>query len=344
MLSGKYAIKFNILTINCQKNSELCNNDLFKLGTLFPGSKDPFIDSVKDELIGVSFLHIDPMQYLLDIDDSLKIINFNGDVSGYLKLNLRSWIDVVEPIPPYITVDLEVNVKDNMNKKLITRVYFEYLSKLPVSHCAESYIYFKFMRQFPVYLTPRCLGSSTHPIIDHTIQIEEIITADLVEYIKTGTIEFEIFGKKKTSLEFNNKYIDERKRLFMVGEINYRNLLRDELDDISISDESDEENEEKIAMIDYKAKNDLLMKEIQYLKNELENKNKLLKNTKKINDNIRLEKDVLLEKHIKETSEQSTKITRLEDTNKSLSFKINKIESEKVNKKTSKNSSSCSIQ
>lgn len=50
---------------------------------------------LKDELVGVAFLNLDPLLHLLDVDDCVKIVNFNGDANGFIKLAVRSWIDKV---------------------------------------------------------------------------------------------------------------------------------------------------------------------------------------------------------------------------------------------------------
>ena len=137
----------------------LARGDLGTLASLFPPAADPLQDTVRDELVGVAFLYVDPLLHLLDVDDCVKIVNFSGDPVGYLKLSMRSWLDSVEPVPTYITADADVDLQSCLGRRLVVRLFFEHLTGLPAGHCADSYVYFKFMRQFPVFLTPRCPSS-----------------------------------------------------------------------------------------------------------------------------------------------------------------------------------------
>jgi predicted ribosome-associated RNA-binding protein Tma20 len=64
------------------------------------------------------------------------------------------------------------------------------------------------------------------------------------------------------------------------------------------------------------------MKEIASLKSELDNKNKLLKKSTKVNDNIKAEKNILSEKHMKEITEHNEKLKTLIEKNNSLLFYV----------------------
>lgn len=76
-----------------------CDGDIAALSSLCPPSMDPLLDTAEDDLVGVCFLCCDPLLHLLDVDDCLKIVNFNGEANGFLKIAVRSWIDEVEPVP-----------------------------------------------------------------------------------------------------------------------------------------------------------------------------------------------------------------------------------------------------
>lgn len=137
-------------------------------------------------------MYLDPIQFLIDISNSLPIINFEGRVNGYVDIKVRSWIDKIEPNPPYISVDKEVHIADFMQKHCLMRVQFEGFKQLPSNLCASTYAYFKFFFHPSAYKTSRYGGVAVNPVIDHTVAIDQKITKDFVDFIKTGCIEIEV--------------------------------------------------------------------------------------------------------------------------------------------------------
>lgn len=81
----------------------------------------------------------------------------------------------MEPVPHYITADVDVSLKEfcGQGHKLVSRFYFEFISGLPMGHCSDCYVYFRFKKQFPVYLTPRYMGRCECPVLDCAVQVEE---------------------------------------------------------------------------------------------------------------------------------------------------------------------------
>lgn len=176
-----------------------CGRDVFVLDeALFSNgpANDPFVDPPQDELVGVAFLHLDAMQYLLDVTDVLPIFNFNGQRAGSVKVHMRCWIDEVETIPDYISVDKETNISQFIDHKMIIRLYFENLLDIPEFISSGLYVSFKFFFHGGTYSTSRHCGVSTNPFLNDPIVIEQTITNDFIEYVKTGSLELEVFGKR----------------------------------------------------------------------------------------------------------------------------------------------------
>jgi hypothetical protein len=272
-----------------------CDGDLTALSTLFPPSCDPLQDALQDELVGVAFLAVDPLLSLLDIDDCVKIVNFNGDATGYLKVAVRSWIDDVEPVPPYLTVDKEVSLRQWREHRLVSRFHFEFLSGLPAGHCADCFVYFRFMKQFPAYLTPRCVGRNERPVIEHTVQVEELIDEDLLRFLAAGCVEFEVFARKRPALQqrppSSSSSTAER-----VGEALYAELLGDLHDEdvlaaARLEHEREKERERALALQAgpalARAQMEQLAKQLVTAKAELQNKKKQLKMTSKLADSLK---------------------------------------------------------
>ena len=57
---------------------------------MYQPEADPFQDTVDDELIGVSFVYLDSLQYLLDIKDSYCIANYQGFLTIIIDDNVSS--------------------------------------------------------------------------------------------------------------------------------------------------------------------------------------------------------------------------------------------------------------
>jgi hypothetical protein len=140
-----------------------CNNDPMWLDKLYPPILDTFKDTLLDELIGVGFVYLDCLQYLLDADDRVPIITFTGKPAGFVKINIRCWIDEVETIPSYLSVDKESLLSDFMNRTLLMDFYFDSLQVLPPNHCASTYTFFKFFCHSMGYKTGRHSGISSNP-------------------------------------------------------------------------------------------------------------------------------------------------------------------------------------
>jgi hypothetical protein len=186
-----------------------CGGDLARLEDAMGSSQaaDPFLDPPQDELIGVAYLHLDGLQYLLDVSDVLPIFNFKGFRCGSVKVHARCWIDTVETIPEYISVDKETKMSEFMDHKLILRLYFESFLDLPEFICSGVYLAFRFFFHQGMYSTSRHCGIAVNPFINEAIVIEQTISHDFLEYIKTGSLELEVYGKR---VALNNLIEDSR--------------------------------------------------------------------------------------------------------------------------------------
>jgi hypothetical protein len=182
------------------------------------------------------------------------------------------------------------------------------------------------MKNFPTYVTPKCIGSSIEPYINHTIQTEQIITDDLIQFVKSDCLEFEIFGKKRSSSLFQNTLFSNADD-FQVGEINQSSLfLLQEEPSTDIIDPAVPKKKSIIA--DSHSKNDQNTRELQIIKMDLQAKNKQLKKTMKIAESLKSEKSTLLDKHSTIHNELKSKLNQLQRENQSISTKLSSVENE----------------
>lgn len=152
------------------------------------------------ELVGVAFLCIDRLEFLLDHDDTISVVNFSGFPVGSIKLSVKAYIDEVQALPTTIITHVEANIQKFMDHELIINFYFDYIAGLPENHCTDTYISFKFMSHMPTYTTTQYLGHSTDPELESTVQVSRPITAALVDYIRTGCMEFKVFAVRTRPL------------------------------------------------------------------------------------------------------------------------------------------------
>jgi hypothetical protein len=161
---------------------------------------DPFLGLPDDELVGVAYLYPDALQYMLDIQELLPIVNFKGFVCGGIQLSVRAWIDVMEIAPAYLSVDKECKLENFVNQKLIMRFMFENLQDIPAKLCCYNRLTFKFFYHVGSYSTPYTSEKTRNPLIGRPLIIEQIITPDFIDFIQRGSIEFEVWGKQPMKL------------------------------------------------------------------------------------------------------------------------------------------------
>lgn len=182
--------------------SPWCSKDATWLDELYSPECDPFQDTFDDELIGVSFVYLDSLQYLLDINDSYCIVNYQGYKSGFLQCHARVWIDEVDPLPLYINVDKECHLRQFMGRNCIIKFSFDGMMGLPDNLCAATHLKFKFFNHSAVYTTPKHDGVHTNPRLRSSVHLEQKITRDFIDFIMTGAIEVEIYGKRSAPFNY----------------------------------------------------------------------------------------------------------------------------------------------
>ena len=182
-----------------------CLQDGMWLDKIYNRALDAFQDNYDDDLIGVGFVYLDSLQYLLDINDNIPIIDINGNQSGNIKLRIRSWIDKIETLPAYLAVDKETHLSNFLDKKLIICFYFDGLQNLPEKLCSSTYVYFKFFYHRVGFKTIRHSGENVNPILGNIVRVDQRITKDFIQFLRTASLEMEVFGKKKPLLKLDDK-------------------------------------------------------------------------------------------------------------------------------------------
>jgi len=292
-----------------------CLQDGMWLDKIYNRALDAFQDNYDDDLIGVGFVYLDSLQYLLDIEDNIPIIDINGNPNGSIKLRIRSWIDKIETLPGYIAVDKETHLSNFLDKKLIICFYFDGLQNLPENLCSSSYVYFKFFYHRVGFKTVRHGGENINPILDNIVRVDQRITKDFIQFLRTTSLEMEVFGKKKPLLRINEGEAlivgsPHDSEMFSTME----KLERQQKKDLGIT-ETDTKVDDKVGQENIDALNDKLNEALDQLDDANYQISSLKEQLEKPNDdkNEKSADNELLNKQKMENKKLLFKVKQLED-------------------------------
>lgn len=259
------------------------------IDTLYSPTTDPFNDPQADELIGVGYLYLDSLQYLVDINDIIPIVSLQGDKCGAIKIKGRVWIDKIETAPPYLNIDEEKTLKCFDNKMCVLRLHFENMMDLPPNHCSNTYIRFKFFYHNKPYTTVRHGGCSVHPMINCPVRVDQRITGDFLDFVERGSLELEVYGKRKPKTQRTSA-------ISLIMKANY--LTGETIPDLSTANEDengDDEDDDHADDIDQEQQQTLEEK-IQELTTSLQKSQNSINANKKIIETLGADKSKLEEK------------------------------------------------
>jgi hypothetical protein len=106
----------------------------------------------------------------------------------------------MEACPEYLSVDRERRLDEFIGHNCILVFHFPGLMALDQKLCASCYVSFKFFYHAIHYRTPRHMGVSCNPELNCNVRVEQRITADFLSFIREGSIEFEVFAKRRFPL------------------------------------------------------------------------------------------------------------------------------------------------
>jgi len=303
-----------------QYNSSWCARDTTWLDARYEPNQDPFNDTQEDELIGVGYLSLDSLQYLVDTNDIVPIVSLQGNRCGAIKIKGRTWIDKIETAPPYLTVDKETNLRDYDGRNCVLRLYIESLMDLPSNHCSSTFVRFNFFYHLKPYITARHGGCSQHPFLHSAIRIDQRITGDFLEYIARGSLEMEVYGEKKVKENRRPGLGLLIKHNFLTGET-IPEIETRQVEDAAIKEVRSEDDD---------GKGEDLGEKIRELTISLQKSQNTLHTNKKIIENLTAEKQKLENK----IERQESKFAEFEET---LSAKYRSVNGSSSPSKSSNN-------
>lgn len=195
---------------------ETFENNLSYQSSIFSNpSGDPFYDPPEDTLVGVAYLQLEAVRWLLDMKETTPLVDYRGQSQGEVSVELVPYLsnisgeeveyeDLAEVPTEEAMLELEVNLisAQSLPRKFITPSRSCYLSfKFPTKHITDKTNNSgnsnkggsKGSDETLIMRTPRMPLTTQNPSINHTQRLSLNLTPDLVEYLTTSAISFEVW-------------------------------------------------------------------------------------------------------------------------------------------------------
>ena len=182
-----------------------CNKDLLKLKKVVPAAKDPFYEPPTDALIGVGYCFLDSLSYLVEIHESITIINFKGALVGELELEVTATMDTdTRQIEEEGEIDFtseEFRISDHVGETMNVAINVKTAKGLPRRTCNQVFVSFPFFLSTVPYATTRCQTRTVNPWFNETFGIRQVITEDFIDYLSHNALEVEVWGAPDSKVE-----------------------------------------------------------------------------------------------------------------------------------------------
>ena len=281
-----------------------CNKDLMRLSKRVPSVRDPFYEPPMDSLIGVAYCFLDALSYMIEIHESVTIINFKGKLVGELEVEVYpSMEDNGEVIKEEATAPGEVNftsqefqISEYVGQTMFISVNIKSAKGIPRRCCNGVFVSFPFFLQQVPFSTTRCQKQTVNPWFNETFSVKQVVTEDFIDYLAHNALEIELWGAPDSKIDPHEEEL--LKRVILYGKEIEIDLL-----------ESNAEEEELDDEIDLK----YLTEQLDDTKHELKVQRDHVRQAKAEREKTETEKRELVKQKEAERSELEAKIKSLEE-------------------------------
>jgi len=155
----------------------------------YDDESDPFYDPIEAQLIGRSTIYLDSLVYCLGIKEATPIIDYKGKEEGELLVRIIPHTSEKPPLTEEEEDEQEIAEKIEQLKG----------SKIgPASRSTDCHVQFRFFLEEDVVKTPKCEYKTINPKFDFMHTFWPVVTDELVRYVGTDAIEFEVYGNMDT--------------------------------------------------------------------------------------------------------------------------------------------------
>ena len=178
-----------------------CNRDLLALSKARPPAVDPFYEPPTDSLIGVAYCFLDALSYMVEIHESITIINFKGQLVGELEVSLSVVMENNAGIEKEEGGDGEVDftseeftIGDHVGESMQITVTIKTAKGVPRRQCSGVFVSFPFFLNTQPFSTTRCNKATVNPWFNETFSVKQVITEDFIDYLSHNAVEIELWG------------------------------------------------------------------------------------------------------------------------------------------------------
>eukprot|EP01086_Lenisia_limosa_P004239 TRINITY_DN19313_c0_g1_i2.p1 TRINITY_DN19313_c0_g1~~TRINITY_DN19313_c0_g1_i2.p1 ORF type:complete len:516 (-),score=131.52 TRINITY_DN19313_c0_g1_i2:32-1516(-) len=154
--------------------------------------EDPFYDPPTDVLVGKSYVYLEPLAYLMEVEDPCPVIDYKGQEQGLLSVTMF-------PCNTEGETDGFEGFADEPNDLIGTRLDFilevKNLRGLPATQRRGSFVRFGFYLDKEPHETEQILSSTNNPDFEFRQQFTvDPVTPEFVSYLKRHAMQFQVYS------------------------------------------------------------------------------------------------------------------------------------------------------
>ena len=200
------------------------------MGPLLP-SDNPFVDDATDQSIGKALIYLEPLMYLMDVEERTSIYDFKGKSMGDLSVEIKVFAD--EACTQRLdNVEMDDGVEDELsmllNQKIFISVTVEKAQGLPSELSRDVFVKFSFWPEEQCYQVPRCQTKTINPVFNHTKVFGIKVTNDFIQHVQQTALEFDVMGSSGNDFAATASRGGSTSRAAGIGERTGRSAENDE--------------------------------------------------------------------------------------------------------------------
>lgn len=174
--------------------TRICGMRRARRGAQVSGDDDPFYDPPDHRLVGVAFLYLDALTYLMELREHIPIIDFQGRRAGELLVSIEPRL--TDDDDEGLLTNEEAHLKHHLGETMTLQIRVVSATRVPSHKCASTFVRTKWFLSTHTLDTPRSPRASINPRFDAVFTITQIITADFLDYLASSSLELQLWGAR----------------------------------------------------------------------------------------------------------------------------------------------------
>ena len=163
-----------------------------------PVEDNPFIDDATDQSIGKALIYLEPLMYLMDVEERTSIYDFKGKSMGDLSVEIRVYANE-QCTKRFGEIEMSDGVEDELTmlagNTIYIAVFVDKAQGLPPELSRDVYVKFSFWpAEGNAYEIPRCKTKTINPVFNHTKVFAIRVTDDFIKHVQQTALEFDVMG------------------------------------------------------------------------------------------------------------------------------------------------------